>query len=190
MNSNLFRLAGWSAYLSAIATLAAFATLIIFFAVGDPFGIINDAITVIGCTILIPVLLALYQLHHVHTPAASLGALMVGIIAVLFAGTLQALLVFKVSTYAQTALPVPLAYGMFGLSLAYSNYLAYVHETFSRKLAMWGVVTGIGYLVTTLGFILGGQTHPLTYVGGLTAIIAAPVWSIWIGRVWLRDAKG
>ena len=115
---------------------------------------------------------------------------MVGIIAVLFAGTLQALLVFKVITYAPTALPVPLAYGMFGLSLAYSNYLAYVHETFSRKLAMWGVVTGIGYLVTTLGFILGGQTHPLTYVGGLTAIIAAPVWSIWIGRVWLRDAKG
>ena len=128
MNSNLFRLAGWSAYLSAIATLAAFATLIIFFAVGDPFGIINDAITVIGSTILIPVLLALYQLHHVHTPAASLGALMVGIIAVLFAGTLQALLVFKVITYAQTALPVPLAYGMFGLSLAYSNYLAYVHS--------------------------------------------------------------
>jgi MFS family permease len=190
MNKNLFRIAGWSAYLSAIATLAAFATLIIFFAVGDPFGIINDSITVIGSIVLIPVLLALYQLHRVHTPAASLGALLVGIIAVLFAGTLQALLVFRVITYAQTAFPVPLAYGVFGLSLAYYNYLACVHETFSRKLALWGVAAGIGYLVTTLGFILGGQNHPLTYIGGLTAIIAAPVWSIWIGLVWLKNAKG
>lgn len=186
-NNNLFRLAGWSAYLSAIATILGFVTIIAFFMVGAPFGKINDVISVIGSLVIIPILLALHHLHRSHVPAASLGALLIGMIAMLVAATLQTLLVFKAITYEQTAVTVPSAYGVVGLSLITYNYLAYANETLPRKLAGWGIVAGFGYVLVIMGFILGGQNHPLTYIGGLASVIAYSVWAIWLGRVFLKS---
>ncbi|MBM3124569.1 MAG: hypothetical protein FJZ87_05780 [Chloroflexi bacterium] len=190
MNTNPYRLAGWSAILSAIATFLGFVTIIGFFMVGGLFGVINDAISVIGSLAIIPILFALYQLLRSHASAASLGALVIGIIAMLVAAILQALLVFKVITYEQTAVPVPFAYGVVGLSLIAFNAFAYTHKSFSRKLAIWGIVAGAGYVLTIMGFIIGGQNHPLTYIGGLAAVIAYIVWAFWLGRIWLRNTKG
>jgi hypothetical protein len=70
------------------------------------------------------------------------------------------------------------------------NTLAYANETFLRKLAVWGIAAGIGYVLVTAGFILGGSDHLLTYIGGALAIIAYPVWAFWLGRIWLRNTKG
>ena len=185
--TNPYGLAVWSAYLSAVATIAGAVTLILFFSVGAPFGVINDAISVVGSLVIIPILFALHQLHHSHAPAASLGVLVVGIIVMLVAATLQTLLVFDVITYGQTAVIVPSAYGVVGLSLITYNYLAYVNGSFPRKLAVCGIVAGGGYVTACLGFVLGGANHPLTYVGGLVSIIAYPTWAIWFGRVLLKS---
>src|SRR3990172_6416576 len=85
--SSLFHLARWSAYLSAVATIVGAVTLILFFSIGAPFGVINDATSVVGSLVIIPILFALHQLHRSHAPAASLGALVVGIIVMLVAAT-------------------------------------------------------------------------------------------------------
>ena len=45
---------GWSAYLSAAANILGFITLVAFFAVGDPFGVINDLTTVILALSMVP----------------------------------------------------------------------------------------------------------------------------------------
>ena len=183
---SLFRIAGWSAYVSAVATIAGAVTLILFFSVGAPFGVINDVTSVIGSLVIIPILFALHQLHRSRAPAASLGALIVGAIAMLVAAGLQTLLVLKIITFEQTAVTVPSAYGVVGLSLIAFNYLAYAHASFPRKLAVWGIAAGIGYVLVITGFLLGGENHPLTYIGGALAVIAYPIWAFWLGRVWLK----
>ena len=189
MNTN-YRLAGWSAYLSAIGTLLGFVTIIGFFMVGGLFGVTSDVSSLIISLTLFPILWALHQLHRSHALAVSLGALGMGLIAMLIATVLQALLVFDVLTNSQTEIAVLSSYGVMGLALITFNYLAYVHESLPRKLAIWGIVAGAGYVLTAVGYILGRQNHPLTYVGGLLSVIAYPVWTIWLGRIWLRNAKG
>ncbi len=184
--NSLFRLAGWSAYLSAAATIIGAVTLILFFSVGAPFGVINDTVSVVGSLVIIPILYALYSLHRANVPGTSLAALVIGTVAMLVAAGLQTLLVLKIITFEQTAVTVPSAYGVVGLSLVAFNYLAYVNGSFPRKLAVWGIAAGIGYVLVITGFILGGPNHLLTYIGGALAVIAYPIWAFWLGRVWLK----
>ena len=177
------RFAGWSAYLSAAATIIGFITLILFFSVGQPFGTINDISSIFIALATLPILFALYQLHRAVAPTVSLGALIIGIVSSLIAVLLQTLFVFKVIPGSPSGEIVTVAFGVFGISLALFNYLAYSNKSFSPKLAIWGIAAGAGYALVALGFLLGGQDHPLTYLGGLFAIFAYPAWAIWFGRL-------
>ena len=183
--SSLFRLVGWSAYVSAAATIIGAVTLVIFFSVGDPFGIMNDISSVIiGLTGII-ILFALYQLHRSVAPVMSLIAFIVGALAMLTAAVVQSLLVINGTNFGMI---VTVSFGLYGLSLIAYGYLTVVNETLPRRLGWWGIVAGIGYVLVITGFILGGENHPLTYIGGLASIIAYPTWAIWLGRVLLNTS--
>ncbi len=177
--SSLSRFAGWSAFVSAGATIFGFVTLITFFMVGDPFGIMNDVSSIIIVLTALPVLFALHQLHRSAAPTGSLVALIIGVIAALSAAVFQIIFIVTRKTYGDS---VTLSYGIFGLSLVIYGYLALTDKTLPRGLAWFGIVAGIGYVLVIAGFILGGENHPLTYVGGLAAIIGYPTWAIWLGR--------
>ncbi|NOH01433.1 MAG: hypothetical protein HND47_05375 [Chloroflexi bacterium] len=181
-NSNLFRLAGWSAYLSAVATILGAVTLVIFFSVGDPFGKINDVSSIVIALASIPMLLALHKLHRNVFYALSFGALIVGIAAMLIAGIVQTLFVFGVFQYEQTVYVSPLGFGLFGVAIAVYGYLARVGKIFPSALSVLGMLAGIGYALVAFGFLLGGENHLFSYVGGSIAVIAYPFWAIWLGR--------
>ena len=185
--NSLFRFAGWSAYVSAAATILGAVTLVIFFSVGDPYGKINDVSSVIiGLTAML-ILFALYQIHRTSAPMVSLIAFLIGALAMLVAAVLQAWLVLSGTNFGTI---VTLMFGVFGASLATFNWLAYSNETLPRGLAWTGIAAGIGYVLVTAGFIHGVSDHLLTYIGGALAIIAYPVWAFWLGRIWLRNTKG
>jgi carbonic anhydrase/acetyltransferase-like protein (isoleucine patch superfamily) len=160
---SIFHLAGWSAYLSAAATIIGAVTLVIFFSVGDPFGIMNDISSVIiGLTGII-LLFSMYHLHRSVAPVMSLVAFVIGALAMLTAAVLQTLLVAirmdfgEITTY---------AFGVFGASLVVYGYLVIANKTLPRGLGWWGIVAGTGYILVTTGFILGGPNSILTYLGG------------------------
>jgi hypothetical protein len=50
-----------------------------------------------------------------------------------------------------------------------------------------GVSAGVGYMLSTVGFYLGGQNYLLLAAGGLLAAITYPIWAIWLGRVLLSN---
>jgi hypothetical protein len=182
--SNLFRLAGWSAYISAIATVVGAITLVIFFSLGEPFGTINDVSSIIIAIMGILVLLALHRLHSAVSNAGSLAALVIGVVGLLFAGAAQTMLVLRLIPFEQTP-DSSFGFSAFGVAIAVHGYLAWVRNVFPRGLTVWGMVAGIGYVLVSLAFVLGGPDHPLTYAGGAAAVIAYPVWAIWLGRVFL-----
>ncbi|MBI3165892.1 MAG: hypothetical protein HYZ24_14510 [Chloroflexi bacterium] len=184
MNNKLFRLAGWSAYLSALATILGAVTLVIFFSVGDPFGKINDVCSVIIGLTAIVILFALYQLHRSAAPKISFIVFLVGALAMLTAAVIQTLLVVNGTNFGMI---VTISFGIFGASLIAFGFLAVVNQTLPRGLAWLGIAAGIGYVLVITGFILGGENHPLTYLGGAVAVIAYPVWAVWLGRVFLKS---
>jgi hypothetical protein len=176
---SLFRLAGWSAYVSAGATIFGFATLITFFMVGDPFGIMNDVSSVVIVLSALPILFSLHQIHRSAAATGSLAALAMGVFASLSAAVYQTIFIVTRKTFGDS---VTLSYGIFGLSLVMYGYFALTDNMLPRGLAWLGIVAGIGYVLVITGFILGGENHPLTYVGGLASMVGYPTWAIWLGR--------
>lgn len=181
-NRNLFLLVGWSAIVSAIATIIGAVTLVIFFSVGDPYGKINDVCSVVIGLTAILILFALYQLHRASAPTASLIAFLIGAAAMLIGAALQALLVITGTNFGNI---VTFVFGVYGASLVTFNWLAKSSGSLPRGLSWTGIAAGLGYVLVTAGFILGGPNHLLTYIGGALSVIAYPTWAIWLGRMWL-----
>jgi hypothetical protein len=183
IQSSLFRLAGWSAYLTAAAAIVAGVTLITFFMFGEPYGTISDISSVVIALSALPILFSLYQLHRSAAPTVSLTALIIGVIGALSAAVFQMILITTRKTYGDAT---SISFGVFGISLVMYGYLANADKTLPRRLAWLGILAGIGYILVTAGFTLGGPNHPLGYVGALASIIGYPAWLIGLGRLFLK----
>jgi len=176
-------LCGWAALLSAIATVATLITAALFFAVGERFGKINDAVSVIQMLLMLPVALALFLLRPADATGLALLAAAVGSIGMIAAGVLQALLVFGLVEYQQTIAAVLSAGGMIGVWLILTNALALSNEILPMGLVAFGLAAGAGYILAAIGFYKGGQRHPLFYVGSVLLIVGYSVWAAWFGRL-------
>ena len=184
-NAKLSRYAGWSAIVSAVASIVGLVTLIMFFSLGQPWGTINDISSVVQALSILPVLLALHRLHSLDAPVVSLAAFGIGVLGMLIAAVWQTLLIIGVITFAQTAVISPIAFGVLGISLILYGYRIYRNGMLPRKLALLSLITGAGFVTLIVGVILGGQEHPLSAIGGLIAAIGYPIWAVWFGRILL-----
>jgi hypothetical protein len=176
---------GWSAYVSAAANILGFVTLIAFFAVGEPFGVINDLTTVVLALSMVPLAFVLHELHRRAAPTLSFGAFVFGIFAMVGAAVLQALLVLGLVSFELTLVAVPVAFAVIGLWLGLNSYLGRNSGTLPSGLIWIGIIAGAALVLVLVGILLGGPQHPLAAVGGLTAVICYPVWAVWFGRLLL-----
>jgi len=184
-NTSLSRFAGWSTLVSALATILGLVTLLIFFSQGEPWGTLNDITSVILALSLLPVLLMLHRLNRGDTPNISLAALVMGVIAMLVAAVFQSLLIIKVITFAQTAILVPAAFGLFGVSLMVLGFLSRANTSIPPRWILLSIIAGAGYVLVIAGIMVGGQEHPLAAMGGLIAVIGYSIWAIWFSRLLL-----
>jgi hypothetical protein len=184
MTRQLFRYAGWSAYVSAAGTLATFVSAILFFSLGQPFGTINDIASVFQVIFMLPLALALYQLFRPHEQTLSLLTAAVGIGGILVGGVIQSRLVAGMITYQQT-IPFFPSGAAIGGWLMLNGYLTLTSQVFPRGLGWASLLAGVGYVVTVAGFLLGGYQNPLFFVGGLLTVISYPTWAFWLGRVFV-----
>jgi hypothetical protein len=186
MNSTqLGLLGGWAALLSAVATIATLITAVLFFTVGERFGKVNDAVSVVQMLLMLPVALALFLLRPADSTGLALLAAAVGGTGMIAGGVLQALLVFGLVAYKQTITAVLSAGGLVGLWLILANALAVSGEVLPTGLVAFGLAAGVGYILTVVGFYRGGQRHPLFYVGSLLVVGGYSTWAIWLGRLLL-----
>ena len=176
------RLAGRLAYVAAAATLLGFITLMIFFAGVEPFGPLNDILSVVLSVVTIPLVLALHALHRSHSPAVSVLALVVGIFGLLLTTVVQSLLIVGVIPFAVAGVRSTAGFSLFGASLAVYCALSLLKKVLPQRLAVFGVVAGLGYALLIVGFCLGGPTHPLTAISGLLALVFFTLWTIGFGR--------
>jgi hypothetical protein len=183
--SQLNLLFGWAAILSAVATLLTLITGILFLSGGGLFGPINDAASVSQMLVMLPVAAALYLLTRHDVSALALLAAAIGVAGMLIAAVLQALLVFRVVEYEQTAAVTLSAGGAVGIWLILANLLALAAGALPGGLVLTGVVAGAGYVLLVIGFRLGGQGHPLFYAGSGLAVIGYTVWGTWLGFLFL-----
>ena len=184
MPRQLLGYAGWSAYVSATATIVTFVSAILFFTIGQSFGTLNDIASVFQLLFMLPLALILYRLCRPHSRTLGFLAAVLGVCGILVAGAVQSLLVAGVITYQQTVPFFPSG-GAIGGWLMLSSYLSLSSHLLPRGLAWAGVLAGVGYMLTVTGFLLGGYQNPVFYAGGLLTVIGYATWAFWLGRVFL-----
>ena len=174
-----------AAYLIAAAGLLAAVTITLFFAIGQPWGTLND-IALLVMTAALPVLmLAFWELGGLTPTPLALVAQISGWIAVAVWCVVQALMIvgavaFDYEDAAMGGLAVEaVALVVIGLWIAGANLLA---GSWLNAIRWFGLVSGLGFVLLPIGLIVGGVNHPLTYAGGVGYSIAFPVWAFLMAK--------
>jgi hypothetical protein len=165
-------LAGWSALVAAVATVFGAIALVLFFSRGQPWGTINDAASVVLMLALIPVALLIAVLESENRTTGALAGAGLGIIAMVVAAGLQALLVVGRVTYEQTKGWVLLSGAVVGVWYLLVAFLA-DGSAIEGLLGTLAVASGIGFIAIGYGFAVGDERHPLSALGGVVLLVAS-----------------
>jgi hypothetical protein len=181
----IVRRAALAALVIAGAGLVAAVTIVLFFAIGQPWGTLND-IALLVATAAIPILmLAFWELGGLTPTPLALLAQVTAWVAVVVWCVAQALFIVGVVDFdydhpAKGALAVEaVALIVIGIWIAGANLLA---GRWLNAIRWFGVAAGIGFVLVPAGLILGGVSHPLAYAGGIGYSIVFPVWAFLMAR--------
>jgi hypothetical protein len=164
--------AGFSALIAAVATVVGAVTLVLFFARGQPWGTINDVSSVVLMLAMIPVamVIAVFEMERVTTVALVVAG--IGIVGMLAAAVLQALLVARRVTYEGSVGAVLGAGAVVGAWYVLAGLLA-SGTALEGPLAWLAVASGIGFIAMAVGFRIGSERHPLAIIGGIVLLFAS-----------------
>lgn len=176
---------GWSAFLSAAAAIGTAITGVLFFSRGGRFGKINDTVSVVQMLFMLPVTVGVYLLLR---PLGAILALLItaaGVLGILAAGILQALLVLDALKFEQVFNAGLKAGIVIGGWLLAVNTVAIIGQVFPMGLTICGMAGGLGYILLGIGFHKGSYQHPLSYIGSSLTILGYLAWAVWLGRLFL-----
>jgi hypothetical protein len=168
-----------------VAGLVALVTIGLFFAIGQPWGTVND-LALIVMTGAIPVLmLAFWQLGGLTPTPLALTAQAAGWLAVavwcvthlLFVAGAVSIDYDSPATGAWAIEAVALV--VIGLWIAGANLLA---GPWLGAIRWFGVLTGIGLVIFAIGTLLSGSQGTLVYIGGLAYLVLLPAWGFLMSR--------
>jgi hypothetical protein len=190
MNEFAISAYGWSAYLSASATIFTLVTGILFFTGKVFWGKINDISSVLQVLFMTPLVILFLRVASGGAHAAlSIAAAALGAAGMITSIIGQGLLIFGRIDFPTSQRFFP-AGGAIGIWLILVNALAMSSGIFPEGLIWIGMLAGMGYLLTVIGFLRGGQKNALFYVGGFILGIGYPVWAIWLGEIVFSGALG
>ena len=174
-------LAGASALLAAVATVLGAVFLVLFFAKGGIWGLLNDIASIALMLATIPVVLFLASFSGGLVGALIAGGIaLVGIVGMVGASVSQGLLIARVRTY-QQLLPWTLGFGavvgVWYVAIAITGYLAGM----PFLMALLALLSGISFVALGYGFLRGNERHPLSIVGGVVLLFASTAFLVWIG---------
>lgn len=183
---SFLRVAGWSALFNGVLTIAITLTLILLFTAGGFWGQLNDSISVVWVLTFLPLVWVFHQMHRPFAATVSLAAALAAGAAVLTFAALQSLLAQGSVTFEQAIGTVVALGAVIGLWLLVNGLISLVALSLPATLAWLTVIFGAGYVLSALGFALGGQQHPLSVIGYLVGTVAGAVWAFWLGRLLLN----
>ncbi len=203
MNTSTPELIGWTALVGGVIGVIGFISLALLFVVGEPFGTINDILSIPVAFLMLPLVLALYRLNAADHPTLSLIALVAGVAGFFAVAIGSALLVLNRISFEQSLLPGIGGFGLIGLWVLINCALALRGQTLPKGTALAGLLLAVtpsliilatlrvSSVVTVLNSFaepssFTGQASPLFYavvVLGMVSYAGLPFWFIQMGRL-------
>jgi hypothetical protein len=191
---------GWSAVAAGVAGLLAFAFIILFFSIGQPYGTLNDIF--IGLTAVLSVVLALklFPMHYEQSPLISrvgLGFAFTGVLLVLIG---SALAITGLKGWFLSGLYMAAGNALIGLWLLTLNYSALQNHSLPDSLTIFGLISGVILalgLVAIPGIFRGIDLQEykptlfniIWWTGSLGYLVLYPFWCLWLGQLLLSTSR-
>jgi hypothetical protein len=177
---------GLFAYVSAAATIVTLITGFLFFVVSPSYGKLNDASSVFQVLSMIPLAALFYQLLPPSLRVLGLFTALLGLSGLLVSAFGQSLLVLDRIDYEGSRRFFP-AGAAAGIWLILSCSFAAGSGYMPQLLALLGIVAGIGFVTTVIGFLGGEELNILFYGGALLLGVSYPIWALWFGYILVFD---
>lgn len=157
-----------AAVAAAGLTVGGVVTLAMFFAVGQPWGSINDATSIVLAGATVPIAVGLAR-RNPRSTALTVGAA-VDVVGVGVTAVFTSLLIAGRMTF-EGSLPFILTgQALIGAWMIGAGVAAWSAPE-SRRLGAFGIVGGAGLVAAVGGFALGGIAHPLMLGGFVAGLI-------------------
>ncbi len=157
-----------AALMAAGLTMGGAATISAFFAVGEPWGTINDWTAIALAVTTVPVAIGLARLNQRSIPLL-LGAGS-DVVGVAITTTFTLLLITRRMTFEESLLGVLGGQALIGGWLILAG-IAAASTPASRSVAAFGTVGGAGLVLTAAVVATSGMTNPLSLVGFVAGLV-------------------
>lgn len=194
---------GWSLILSAVWWALQVVFVLMFYAVGQPFGALSDFTNAMNVLFLLPLAVLIHTYNYPTQPAISAVATVLGAAGVLSAALASFLILFGRISFEQSLPPVVAGFAAIGIWLAASCILLRGQAVLSSSFVATGIVVGIGLASIGLLFLWGDMLTNFASgaIGANPAIypvlilitvgyVGLPVWTALLGRKILQMAPG
>ena len=204
MRTSAHQITGWMAILGGIVAIIGTISLLLLFVVGEPFGTLNDILSVPTAVLLLPMVIALYRVNSPDYRFLNLAAMVAGVSGFIVVAAGSVLLVLGQISFAQSLIPGIGGFGLIGLWMVLNSVLALKTHSLPAGLAWAGLLLGItpslallavlraetmaNALQSMAGQSAGVQLSPLMTVLlllGSLSYAGMPIWFIWVGRLFL-----
>jgi hypothetical protein len=168
-----------SAQLAACLTIGGATTLAAFFAVGEPWGTLNDTMSIGLAWATVPIAVDLARRHRASR-ILRLGVA-ADLIGVATATVFTSMLISRRITFEDSLQPILAGQAFIGAWLILAGVGAWSDEP-SRRASMLGVAGGAGLVATTAGIATGGMGSPMAAVGFVSAFVGTIGFYALLGR--------
>ncbi len=160
-------------------TIGSATALAAFFAVGEPWGTLNDSLSICLAWATVPIAVDVARRH----PASRLLALGVAVdlIGVATTTIFTSLLISRRMTFEDSLQPILTGQALIGTWLILAGVWAR-SDPASRRASMLGITGGAGLIATAAGIATGGMKSPVAAVGFVAALVGTTGAYAMLGR--------
>jgi hypothetical protein len=160
-------------------TIGSAAALAAFFAAGEPWGTLNDSLSIGLAWATVPIAVDLVR-RHPASPLLRLG-LAADLLGVATTTVFTSLLIARRMTFEGSLQPILTGQALIGAWLILAGASAWSDPT-SRRASMLGITGGAGLIATAIGIATGGMESPVAAVGFISALVGTTGFYALLGR--------
>jgi hypothetical protein len=168
-----------SAQAAAGLTIGSAAALATFFAVGQPWGTLNDGLSIGLAWATVPIAVDLVR-RHSGSRLLRLG-LAADLIGVATTSVFTSLLISRRMSFGDTLQPILTGQALIGTWLILAGAAAR-SDPASRRASMLGITGGAGLVATAAGIATGGMESPVAAAGFISALVGTTGFYALVGR--------
>jgi hypothetical protein len=165
--------------MAAGLTIGGGTALAVFFAVGEPWGTINDTLSIGLAWATVPIAVDLARRHSASgVLRLALASDLVGVATVTL---FNSLLISRRMTFEDSLQPILIGQALIGGWLLLAGISAW-SDPGSRRAATLGITGGAGLVTTALGIATGGMESPLAAIGFIASLVGTTGFYALLGR--------